>query len=211
MFAPPPNSVVDESGRVLPEVLAARRRGVWFDLGNGQNGPSRWDTVGAIRKPGSGRTRSRPTGTRTVPLRGVIDFPNCMYEAAWIRHDDQRCDRVRNSQCPAHIPGVQRPRHAQRGRACRRTLLRVAGRVLDFLDNYKNTITGRQRLFPSEYGPRRKRIRAHRYMQLAESEGGKAWERSTHHDARSPVFRSDSAGRPLVGRGAGSPGTPQSP
>src|SRR5262245_21038743 len=36
MFAPPPNSIVDESGHILPEVLAARRRGVWFDIGNGR-------------------------------------------------------------------------------------------------------------------------------------------------------------------------------
>src|SRR5207247_10807055 len=36
MFAPPPNSVIDDSGHILPEVLAARRRGVWFDIGNGQ-------------------------------------------------------------------------------------------------------------------------------------------------------------------------------
>ena len=31
-----------------PEVLAARRRGVWFDVGNGQNGHIRWDVVGAV-------------------------------------------------------------------------------------------------------------------------------------------------------------------
>ena len=28
MFAPPPNSIIERSGRILPEVLAARRRGV---------------------------------------------------------------------------------------------------------------------------------------------------------------------------------------
>jgi len=36
MFAPPPNSIIDDHGRILPEVIAARRRGVWFDLGNGR-------------------------------------------------------------------------------------------------------------------------------------------------------------------------------
>src|SRR6185295_9655460 len=29
MFAPPPNSIIDDNGNILPEVLAARRRGVW--------------------------------------------------------------------------------------------------------------------------------------------------------------------------------------
>ena len=52
MFAPPPNSIVDDDGRIRPEVLAARRRGVWFDIGNGQNGHMRWDTIGAIMKTG---------------------------------------------------------------------------------------------------------------------------------------------------------------
>src|SRR5262245_20141800 len=52
MFAPPPNSIVDDSGHILPEVLAARRRGVWFDIGNGQTGHMRWDTVEAIMKAG---------------------------------------------------------------------------------------------------------------------------------------------------------------
>src|SRR5438046_2120829 len=34
MFAPPPNSIIDDNGHIVPEVLAARRRGVWFDVGN---------------------------------------------------------------------------------------------------------------------------------------------------------------------------------
>ena len=45
MFAPPPNSIIDDSGHILPEVLAARRRGVWFDVGNGRTGHMRWDIV----------------------------------------------------------------------------------------------------------------------------------------------------------------------
>jgi dihydroorotase len=52
LFAPPPNSIIDDRGVILPEVLAARRRGVWFDVGNGQTGHMRWDTIGAILKAG---------------------------------------------------------------------------------------------------------------------------------------------------------------
>ena len=33
LFAPPPNSIIDDNGHILPEVLAARRRGVWVDVG----------------------------------------------------------------------------------------------------------------------------------------------------------------------------------
>src|SRR4029078_5910197 len=50
MLAPPPNSIVDDSGKIEPAVLAARQRGVWFDVGNGQTGHIRWDTVEKIVK-----------------------------------------------------------------------------------------------------------------------------------------------------------------
>ena len=47
MFAPPPNAIIDESGKILPEVLEARRRGVVFDVGNGVRDHMRWDTIDA--------------------------------------------------------------------------------------------------------------------------------------------------------------------
>ena len=62
MFAPPPNSIVDENGRILPAVMAARRRGVWFDVGNGRVGHLRWDIVERVMQTGSGRIRSPRTG-----------------------------------------------------------------------------------------------------------------------------------------------------
>ena len=65
MFAPPPNSILDDNGHVFPEVLAARRRGVWFDFGNGETGHISWDMVERSMKQGFGPTRSRPTGTRS--------------------------------------------------------------------------------------------------------------------------------------------------
>ena len=45
MYAPPPNSIFDDKGRVLPEVLAARRRGIWFDFGNGVADHFNWQMV----------------------------------------------------------------------------------------------------------------------------------------------------------------------
>ena len=36
MYAPPPNGIFDDSGKLLPAVTDARKRGVWFDFGNGR-------------------------------------------------------------------------------------------------------------------------------------------------------------------------------
>jgi dihydroorotase len=75
MFAPPPNSIIDDHDHILPEVPAARRRGVWFDIGNGRAGHTRWDTVAAIMKAGFWPDTFSTTGTRTPIRRGSSTFP----------------------------------------------------------------------------------------------------------------------------------------
>ena len=52
IYSPPPHSALDESGRVLPEVRAARRRGIRFDVGNGRNGHITWPIVDAATRDG---------------------------------------------------------------------------------------------------------------------------------------------------------------
>src|SRR5207247_2371863 len=78
MFAPPPNSIIDDNGRILPEVLAARRGGVWFDVGNGQTGHMRWDTVESIMKTGFWPDTFSTDWNTNSRTTGVIDLPNCM-------------------------------------------------------------------------------------------------------------------------------------
>src|SRR5262249_38839337 len=39
------NGILDDDGRLFPDVAAARRRGVIFDLGNGGNAHLRWDVA----------------------------------------------------------------------------------------------------------------------------------------------------------------------
>jgi len=36
MYAPPPNGIFGDDGKLRPEVTAARKRGLWFDFGNGR-------------------------------------------------------------------------------------------------------------------------------------------------------------------------------
>ena len=43
VYAPPPNSILDGNGRVLPQVRAARDRGVLFDVGNGRTAHITWE------------------------------------------------------------------------------------------------------------------------------------------------------------------------
>jgi dihydroorotase len=149
MFAPPPNSIVDDSGHILPAVLAARRRGVWFDIGNGQTGHMRWDTVGAIMKAGFWPdTFSTDWGTNSRQS-GVVDLPNCMSKL--LGYGMTLGDAVARATLNAApiFPVFHDRGTLNVGAPADVALLELREGKFEFLDNYKNTITGGQRLFPS--------------------------------------------------------------
>jgi dihydroorotase len=45
MYAPPPNGIFDGSGKLLAAVADARKRGIWFDFGNGRVDHFNWAIV----------------------------------------------------------------------------------------------------------------------------------------------------------------------
>jgi len=149
MFAPPPNSIVDDSGHILPEVLAARRRGVWFDVGNGQMGHMRWDTVAAIMKAGFWPDTFSTDWNANAHQTGVIDLPNCMSKLfGYGMTLDQAIARATVN--PARIFPLFNDRGTLNvGAPADVALLELRKGNFEFLDNYKNTIKGSQRLFPS--------------------------------------------------------------
>ena len=149
MFAPPPNSVVDDNGRILPEVLAARRRGVWFDIGNGQNGHMRWDTIGAIMKAGFWPDTFSTDWNTNSRTTGVIDLPNCMSKL--LGYGMTISEAVaRATLNPSRVFPVFNDRGTLNvGAPADVALLELREGNFEFLDNYKGTITGRQRLFPA--------------------------------------------------------------
>ena len=149
MFAPPPNGIVDDSGRILPEVLAARRRGIWFDVGNGQNGHIRWDVVDRVMRAGFWPDTFSTDWNVNSPKTGVIDFPNCMskfFGFGMSVPDAIACATVN----AARTFAVFRDRGTLNvGAVADVALLELREGNFEFLDNYKNTIPGRQRLVPS--------------------------------------------------------------
>jgi len=78
MYAPAPNGILDDSGRVLPDVLAARRRGVWFDFGNGVTDHFNWDVVERAMKQGFAPDTFSTDWNTASRTTGVIDFANVM-------------------------------------------------------------------------------------------------------------------------------------
>ena len=149
MFAPPPNSIIDDNGRILPEVLAARRRGVWFDVGNGQAGHMRWDTVAAIMKAGFWPDSFSTDWNTNAHMTGVIDLPNCMSKYFdYGMTVDQAIARATVN--PARMFPLFNDRGTLNvGAPADVTVLELRAGNFDYLDNFKNTKQGKQRLFPN--------------------------------------------------------------
>src|SRR4029079_18517073 len=150
MFAPPPNSIVDDSGKIEPAVLAARQRGVWFDVGNGQTGHIRWDTVEKIVKarfwPDTVSTDWNTNSRQT----GVIDLPNCMSKL--LGYGMTVPDAVARVTVNASrtFPVFKDRGTLRVGAPGDIAVLELREGNFEFLDNFKGTITGRQRFFPIE-------------------------------------------------------------
>ena len=148
MFAPPPNSIIDDAGHILPEVMAARRRGVHFDVGNGRTGHLRWDVAESVLKagflPDTFSTDWTPEG-RTAQ---VIDFPNVMSKFLMLGMSlDQvvACATVNASR----VFPVFRDRGTLKvGAPADLAVLELREGNFEFDDNFTNKRTGRQRLFP---------------------------------------------------------------
>ena len=149
MLAPPPNSIVDDSGRIEPAVLAARQRGVWFDVGNGQTGHIRWDTVEKIVKarfwPDTFSTDWNTNSRQT----GVIDLPNCMSKLLGYGMTVPEAVARVTVNASRTFPVFKDRGTLKVGAPADIAVLELREGNFEFLDNFKGTITGRQRFFPS--------------------------------------------------------------
>ena len=78
LYAPPPHGIFDEAGRVLPEVIAARKRGIWFDVGNGRIAHITWALAESGLKEKFLPDTISTDWTDAGRTDQVFDFPNVL-------------------------------------------------------------------------------------------------------------------------------------
>ena len=151
MFAPPPNAIIDDDGRIFPAVLAARRRGVWFDVANGRRGHLLWDTFDRIMQAGFWPdTISTDGNTTSRNAASVIDFPNVLSKFLnfGMTIDDVVARATVNA---SRLYSLFRDRGTLNvGAPADVAVLALREGTFEFVDNYENLRTGSQRLFPHE-------------------------------------------------------------
>ena len=151
MLAPPPNAIIDNDGRIFPAVLAARRRGVWFDVANGRTGHLLWDTFDRIMGAGFWPdTISTDGNTTSRNAASVIDFPNVMSK---FLNFGMTIDQVvaRATLNASRVYPLFRDRGTLNvGAPADVAVLELQEGTFEFVDNYENLRVGVQRLFPHE-------------------------------------------------------------
>ena len=147
MFAPAPNGILDDTGRLLPVVIEARRRGVWFDVGNGVAGHLRWDLAGTIMKQKFWPDLISTDWNTMSRTTGVVDIANCMSKFLGYGMsvtDVIACNTVNAAKM---FPAFKDRGTLAVGASADLTILELRDGAFEFLDNYDNKITGKQRLF----------------------------------------------------------------
>jgi dihydroorotase len=148
VYAPAPNGILDDNGRVLPEVLAARRRGIVFDFGNGVADHFNWDVVERAMKQGFAPDTFSTDWNTMSRTTGVVDFPNVMSKFLMF---GMPLDQVvaRSTVNAARVFDAFNDRGTLNvGAPADVAVLELREGSFEFLDNYKGTRTGRQRLVP---------------------------------------------------------------
>jgi len=145
MYAPE-NGILDAGGRVLPQVRAARQRGVLFDFGNGLNEHWSWDV--AQRGLDQGFAPDTISSDLNVPGRTaqVFDLPNVLSKFLLLGMSlDEVIARVTSRAANVFTPlngyGTLRV-----GATADVTVLELTEGSFEFFDNYKGTRPGSRRL-----------------------------------------------------------------
>jgi dihydroorotase len=150
MYAPGMNGILDDKGILIPDVMAARRRGVIFDFGNGVADHFDWDTVDKATRQGLWPDTFSTDWNTASKTSGVVDLPNVMSKFIMYGMPLSQiiaCATVNAARC---FPSFDDRGTLNVGAPADVAIMELRDGTFEFLDNYKGTRTGRQRLFPSE-------------------------------------------------------------
>jgi dihydroorotase len=148
LYAPAPNGILDDQGRLIPDVAAARRRGVLFDFGNGVADHFNWDVVDKATKQGFWPDTLSTDWNAMSRTTGVVDFPNVMSKLLMFGMPLMQVIACATVNAAKSFPAFDDRGTLNVGAPADVAILELKDGSFEFVDNYKGTRTGKQRLFP---------------------------------------------------------------
>jgi dihydroorotase len=146
LYAPPPHGIQDDAGRILPEVRAARRRGIRFDFGNGRNEHWTWAVAESALAQGF------PPDTISTDLEvvgrteQVFDLPTVMSKFLVLGMPLNQVIACVTSSAARSFREFHEYGSLRKGSVADVTILELTRGTFDFVDNYKGTRMGTQKL-----------------------------------------------------------------
>ncbi len=145
-YAPPPHGIMDDKGAILPEVWAARRRGVRFDFGNGRTEHWTWEVAQNALKQGF----PPDTISTDLSLPGradqVFDLPTTMSKFLHMGMPLSQVIACVTTNSARSFQEFKALGTLKPGCTADVTILELAAGSFDLVDNYKGHRTATQKL-----------------------------------------------------------------
>ncbi len=158
VYSPPPSSILDEGGRVLPEVREARRRGIVFDIGNGRNGHITWDV--AERAMQQDFLPDTISSDLTAPGRTdrVFDFPTVLSKFLMLGMSINQVMASATANAAQAMPPFKALGTLRVAAPADVAVFEIRQGEFEFVDNVNAKRFGRQKLFPAAVIANGKRV-----------------------------------------------------
>jgi dihydroorotase len=146
MYAPPPNGIFDESGKLLPAVADARKRGIWFDFGNGRVDHFNWAIVDhAMKERVLPDTISTDWG-QAARTDQVFNFANVLSKFLMVGMPLDSVIACATSTAAKTFPAFKGLGTLRTGSPADVAILELRQGSFEFEDNYKGKRAGTQKL-----------------------------------------------------------------
>jgi len=147
MYAPPPHGILDDDGRVLPEVIAARKRGIWFDIGNGRVAHITWALAERGLKQKFLPDTISSDWTDAGRTDQVFDFPNVLSKFLLLGLPVGEVIAMGTSNAARAMAPFKDLGTLRVGAAADVAVLDLRSGEFEFVDNDNTKRSGKQKLF----------------------------------------------------------------
>ena len=145
-YSPPPHGILDEGGRVIPEIAAARRRGIRFDVGNGRTAHITWEVVEKATRDGFWPDTISSDITAPGRTFRVFDLPTVVSKFLMLGMPLADAIACVTSHAAASLPAFKELGTLGVGAPADIAVLELRDGSFEFVDNIDGKRTGRQKL-----------------------------------------------------------------
>jgi len=148
-YSPPPHGILDDTGHVIPEVRAARRRGVRFDVGNGRTAHITWEMVEAATRDGFWPDTISSDITGPGRTFRVFDLPTVVSKFLLLGMPVNEAIACVTNRAAASMPAFKDLGTLRPGAPADVAVLELREGDFEFVDNIDGKRAGRRKLVAS--------------------------------------------------------------